>query len=124
MANTLSKLTTAGNLYTTGTLDEATFNPNSGYRKNLVNYSQTYTTGLGQTGWAISHTGSIVSTNELAPDGTYTAMRFRPAAQYDSPRTNGCWLPNVTQVGSVWVKVDSGTRTLSIALNGGGAVTP
>lgn len=121
MANTLSKLTTAGNLYTTGTLDEATFNPNSGYRKNLVNYSQTYTTGLGQTGWAISHTGSIVSTNELAPDGTYTAMRFRPAAQYDSPRTNACWLPNVTQVGSVWVKVDSGTRTLSIGLNGGGA---
>ena len=70
MANTLSKLTTSGNYYTTGTLDEATFNPNSGYTKNLLNYSQNFSTG-----WII---GSITrnSTNNIAPDGLLTATQF------------------------------------------------
>ena len=120
MANTLSKLTTAGNLYTRGTLDEATFNPNqNSYRKNLAAYSQDgsqWTRTLGGL--------KIISTNELAPDGTYTAVRVRPTATFSNIQTqNACWLPNISLIGSIWVRVDAGTRILSFGLNGGGLTT-
>jgi len=119
MANTLSKLTTAGNLYTTGTLDEATFNPTSSYIKNLAAYSQT------GSQWRISANSTIISTNELAPDGTYTAVRVRPIGPaYGGVQTpNACWLANIPMVGSAWVRVDTGTRALCFRLNGGGLGT-
>jgi len=72
MANTLSKLTTAGNLYTTGTLDEATFNPNSGYTKNLLNNSNfvggtSGTIGSGATPPTNYITGATGGTLTYAP---------------------------------------------------------
>jgi len=117
MANTLSKLTTAGNLYTTGILDEATFNPNSGYTKNLATYSQT------GSQWRISNSSPlaiIVSTTELAPDGTNTAVRVRPAVQYAGIQTpNACWISKTLITVSAWLRVDSGTRQIGFGSNGG-----
>ena len=117
MANTLSKLTTAGNLYTTGILDEATFNPTSSYRKNLAAYSQT------GSQWRISNSSPlaiIVSTTELAPDGTNTAVRVRPAVQYAGIQTpNACWISKTLITVSAWLRVDSGTRQIGFGSNGG-----
>jgi hypothetical protein len=105
----------AGNIYVTGNYDEVTYNPNSGYIQNLAAYSQN------GSQWGISGSSTIISTTELAPDGTYTAVRIRPTSQYGGIRTqNACWLPNIPMIGSAWVRVDIGTRSLSFNLNGGG----
>ena len=111
--------TVKSGFYTVGSLDEATINTSSGYTKNLAAYSQT------GSQWRIgSASGSIISTTELAPDGTYTAVRFRPAAQFAGVQTsNACWLPNIPLIGSAWVRVESGTRALVFSLNGGGLNT-
>lgn len=103
-----------GNYFIAGTLDEATYNASSGYRKNQV------TNTIGNPFSVTAGGGTIISTNELAPDGTYTAIRFRPIQQYSGVRTNACWLPNVIQTGSVWCRVDSGTQAMQLGLNGGG----
>ena len=112
--STVTKLTPNGTFYIAGTLDEATFNPNSGYIKNQV------VNTIGNPFSVTAGGGTIISTNELAPDGTYTAIRFRPIQQYSGLRTNACWLPNVIQTGSVWCRVGSGTQAMQLGLNGGG----
>ena len=112
-----SRLLSTGQLYTQG-LDEASLNTASGYTKNLAAYSQT------GSQWGISGTSTIISTTELAPDGTYTAVRIRPTLQWGGIRTqNACWLPNIPIIGSAWVRVNAGTRLLSFNLNGGGLNT-
>ena len=114
-----SRITSTGTFYTTGQIDEATFNPNSGYLKNQA----ANTAGNPWSFWG-STSNIIISTNEPAPDGTFTAVRFRPTGQYQGGRTlNASWLPNVIQTGSVWCKVDSGTQLMVIGLNGGGIST-
>ena len=114
-----SRITPTGTFYTTGQIDEATFNPNSGYLKNQA----ANTAGNPWSLWG-STSNIIISTNEPAPDGTFTAVRFRPTGQYQGGRTlNASWLPNVIQTRSVWCKVDSGTQLMVIGLNGGGIGT-
>lgn len=80
MPTTLSRLTSNGNLYLAGTLDEATFNPNSGYRKNLLSYSEDLTNGFWSKG------NATVSANQIiAPNGTLTADKIvenTTASQY------------------------------------------
>jgi hypothetical protein len=118
-SNNLSKLDTVGNNYLLGSYDEVTFNPNSGYIQNLAAYSQN------GSQWTRTFGGlKIISTNELAPDGTYTAVRVRPTTTFSNIQTqNACWLPNISLIGSIWVRVDAGTRILSFGLNGGGLTT-
>jgi hypothetical protein len=70
-SNALSKLDSSGNYYTLGTLDEVTFNPNSGYKKNLFPYSQQ----LNNAPWAIAR-ATIGLTNIVAPDNTSTATQI------------------------------------------------
>ena len=82
---------------------------------NLATYSQD------GTQWSTTPYATIISTTELAPNGTYTAVRVRPTAQYGGVRTaNANWLKNIALTGSAWVKVDSGTEAMQFGLNGGG----
>ena len=68
-----SKITPTGTLYTAGILDEVTYNPNSGVKKNLLNYSQNFTTAY----WSVlSQYASYVTNATLAPDGTNTATKL------------------------------------------------
>jgi hypothetical protein len=71
-----NRLTSNGTLYTTGTLDEASFNPNTTYKKNLFVSSADLTNPAWQSNW------QILTTNELAPDGTYTACKITYRLQY------------------------------------------
>jgi len=64
----VQRLTSNGTLYTAGTLDEATFNPNSTYRKNLFQSSNSVNTGY----WATAAT-TLTPNAGVAPDGTMTA---------------------------------------------------
>jgi hypothetical protein len=124
MPQPIAKLTNNGNFLINGTygFDEATFDPGSKYSKNLCAYSQSYVVTGDLSGWRVNYGTTIVKTNELAPDGTYTAARIRfGQPTYSSVGTPFCWLPNLTQIGSIWVRVDSGSRQFSIGLNGGGA---
>ena len=69
----VSKITPTGTLYTAGALDEVTYNPNSGVKKNLLNYSQNFTTAY----WSVlSQYASYVTNATLAPDGTNTATKL------------------------------------------------
>ena len=70
--NFASKLDTSGNLYLSGTYDEASRNPNSGYIKNLFSYSTDLTNA---TYWT-TNKHVVSSTTELAPDGSNTAVKF------------------------------------------------
>jgi len=123
MTQPIAKLLQNGNFYVQGQFDEATYDPASSYTKNLCPYSQSYViTGNSNTGWRATNGTTIINTNELAPDGTPTAARIRLGPYtYSSIDTAFCWLPNLTQVGSMWVRVDSGTRQFALGLNGGGA---
>ena len=62
--------TTASGFYTTGTLDEASYNPASGYTKNLLTASQTFTSG-----WSLN-SGSLIQNAILAPDNKSFAVKF------------------------------------------------
>ena len=65
---------------------------------------------------------TIISTTEIAPDGTPTAVRVRLTAAYGGIRAPGNpWLHDTQLTGSAWVKIDTGTRPLTFFLNGGGA---
>jgi hypothetical protein len=70
-SNTSTRLESSGNHYLSGTYDEASRNPNSGYIKNLFSYS---TDLANQTYWSNRHV--VSSTTELAPDGSNTAVKF------------------------------------------------
>jgi hypothetical protein len=85
---------------------------------NLVDYSQD------GTQWGLNTGTTIISTAELAPDGTYTAVRVRPTVNYSGVRSStGVWLHDTQMVGSAWVKVDTGTQALQLGLGGGGLAT-
>jgi hypothetical protein len=64
----VQRLTSNGTLYTAGTLDEATFNPSSGYKKNLFQYSTTISNL-----YYISYNSFLIPNAGLAPDVTSTA---------------------------------------------------
>ena len=79
MANTLSKLTTSGNYYTAGTLDEATFNPNTTIRTNILSWSTNLANNTVWSTYPAVTNGSLAATptaNTIAPDGTYTAYKL------------------------------------------------
>jgi hypothetical protein len=71
LSNTINKTDANGNFYTAGTFDEATYNPASTFRKNLIQFSQQINTVFGTV-------GQTLSTSPLypAPDGTQTAYRL------------------------------------------------
>ena len=68
-----SRTDSAGNNYITNIYDEVTYNPASGVQKNLLNYSQNFTTAY----WSVlSQYASYVTNATLAPDGTNTATKL------------------------------------------------
>ena len=74
----LSQLSANGNYTIAGTFDEATFNRNSGYKKNLLSHSQNFT----ETSSWPNNNLTILNTNELAPDGSFTATKFTYRLQF------------------------------------------
>jgi hypothetical protein len=68
MANNISNTIT----YSANTLNEVDFNSNSGFQKNLVNYS--YNLVANSQIW--QNTMTLASSTDLAPDGSKTAVTF------------------------------------------------
>ena len=65
---TVTKLTSTG-IHYSGEIDEATFNPNSGYTKNLATWSEQFTNPV----WSSITRSNILANTDTAPDGTKTA---------------------------------------------------
>ena len=76
MPQPIARLTSAGNFYVQGALDEATYDSISGYSKNWYSYSQNFTTDNYGTGYG--YQPYLVSqwdvNSAIAPDGTKTAV--------------------------------------------------
>jgi hypothetical protein len=112
---TTNRTDPTGIYYTTNNIDEVSYNPTFPTIKNLANYSQD------GTQWGVGANTTIISTTEIAPDGTATAVRVRVTANYGGVRTfNTAWKQAVPVTGSAWVRVDSGTQSMQFGLNGGG----
>jgi len=65
---TVTKLTPTG-IHYSGEIDEATFNANSGYTKNLATWSEQFTNPV----WSSITRAGILTNTDIAPDGTKTA---------------------------------------------------
>ena len=65
---TVTKLTPTG-IHYSGEIDEATFNSNSGYTKNLATWSEQFTNPV----WSSITRAGILTNTDIAPDGTKTA---------------------------------------------------
>jgi len=91
--STVTKLTPNGTFYITGTIDEATYNPNSGYYKNLYAYSQDFQTWLNLFGapYACSY---YAANSAIAPDGTMTAWTISNIPNQNSSFSNP-WSGNI-----------------------------
>jgi hypothetical protein len=92
-AGLASRIANTG-LYVTGGIDEATYNPVSGYSQNLVAYSQTaqlFSNQYGQIFYA--------NPTYTAPDGTQTAYKISE----DTVSTNHYGGPYITQTMSIGV---------------------
>jgi hypothetical protein len=121
MANTLSKLTTAGNYYTLGTIDEATFNPiQTVYRKNIDQYSQQFNV----PSWGLVN--STLTTNAIiAPDGTLTATKLQETAGsastfYGVAQNPSFFIPGQTYTMSVYAKAgERNALTLNVSGSNG-----
>ena len=72
MANTITRLTANGNYYIAGQFDEVTFNANSGYTKNLVNYSN----NLSLSPWFISSSNVTATTSTTDPLNQLNAFKL------------------------------------------------
>ena len=129
--NLVSKIASTG-LYVTGGIDEATYNPNSGYTKNLLKYSTMPANSIGGTYWVSYCSGgdySNITTNTpdvVAPDGTYTAVKVvRNSATTCGTGTGwgflttatGILQANRTYTASVWVRSAAGSVPFSLGLN-------
>ena len=130
-AGLASKIATSG-LYVTGSIDEATYNPNSGYTKNLLKYSTIPANSLGGTYWVSYCSGgdySNITTNTpdvVAPDGTYTAVKVVRNSQTTCgtgtgwgllTNTPGIMQANRTYTASIWVRSAAGSVPFSLGLN-------
>ena len=130
--NLVSKIANSG-LYVTGSIDEATYNPVSGFKKNLLKYSTIPSSSLGGTYWASYCSGgdySNITTNTpdvAAPDGTYTAVKIVRNSQTTCGTGTGWGLlpannpsiltANVTYTVSIWVKSAVGLVPFALGLN-------
>jgi len=87
-------------VYTTGDLDEVTYNP-LGYQKNLLSY----TTDLTNSYW-VNYNDVSLATSVLAPDGTPTAFLMISNASYPNNRPSGtiAVLPNTYYTLSGYVR--------------------
>jgi hypothetical protein len=130
-AGLASKIATSG-LYVTGSIDEATYNPNSGYTKNLLKYSTIPANSLGGTYWVSYCAGgdySNITTNTpnvVAPDGTYTAVKVVRNSQTTCgtgtgwgllTNTPGIMQANRTYTASIWVRSAAGSVPFTLGLN-------
>lgn len=102
MANNVTRITANGNFYTAGFIDEVNSNSNSSVSKNLLPSSQNFTVGP----WTNRLT--LLSTTDLAPDGTNTATTWTYNRQFALVQnTNVSLTPGKTYTVSIYVKVDS-----------------
>jgi hypothetical protein len=131
MANTVSRLTKSGSQYITGQFDEVTFNTSSGYKKNLIKYSNIQAAQFGGAYWASYCSGGDYSnftpntTDVLAPDNTYTAVKVvRNNVTVCGSNTGWGFLTtetnilkaNTTYTASVWARVDANTNSTTFTL--------
>jgi hypothetical protein len=87
--------------------------PTLSARYTLLEYSDTFNTAF----WSAIRIPGIVSTNNVAPDGSNTAYRFNYTAIYQSFTTPE--LPTGTYLLSFWAKVESGTKTYHLVDSNG-----
>ena len=78
MPQPIARLTSAGNFYVQGALDEATFDAASGFSKNFYTWSQDFRTSIpGQSIYQVYNPGQVSQwdpASAMAPDGTQTAL--------------------------------------------------
>ena len=118
MSNTI-RITSAGNFYA-NSFDEVTFNANSGYTKNLFQYS----TDLTNTYWNNYSETSVLTNATLAPDGTNTAFLVTSAGSYPNTRPNQLLtvLPNTYYTLSSYVKYGNTAQCTIGNENGSSAI--
>jgi len=116
-----SRLDTSGNLYLSGTYDEVTRNPNSGYIKNFLSYSGSISN---PTFWDIRN--SVLSTTDLAPDNSFTAIRYGYKIPYALIQQGSTTPSNPLKLVygqiytvSVYAKVDKIARYVAIVTSSG-----
>jgi hypothetical protein len=122
---TTSRITSNGIFFTTGTIDEATYNPNSGYIKNYLSYSEEFDNAV----WNKTASGTgklpVITPNfGISPDGTLTADRidFDSGGAGNSSIENGGIVvdgglnPKVgtTRTFSVWMRSLTGTTQVAM----------
>jgi hypothetical protein len=71
-----TRLTSTGTLLVNGTIDEVTFNPTSGVKKNIISSSNTFD----NTGYWQQVASTPIPNSITAPDGTNTAYFLRESA--------------------------------------------
>ena len=86
MANTVSRLTANGNYFIAGQFDEVTFDPNSGYKKNILPYSQQFNQ---TSAWYAVLDVIVNKPPGIAPDGTATATLLT-----ETLTNNSHWITN------------------------------
>lgn len=121
MSNTI-RITSAGNFYA-NSFDEVTFNSNSGYTKNLFQYS----TDLTNTYWNNYNETSVLTNATLAPDGTNTAFLVTSTGTgtlYPNTRPNQFLtvLPNTYYTLSSYVKYGNTAQCTIGNENGSSAI--
>ena len=120
-----SRITSNGIFYTTGQIDEATYNPNSGYIKNYLPYSEEFDNPIWDKTASGTGTIPVVTANfGIAPNGTLTADRidFNSGGAGNSSIANpaipinGNYNPPVgtTRTFSVWMRSLTGTTQIAM----------
>jgi hypothetical protein len=113
MPQPIARLTSTGNFYVQGALDEATFDAASGFSKNFYTWSQDFRTSIpGQNIYQV-YTPYMVSqwdpASAIAPDGTQTAVTVSNIPNMNSSFSN----PNIGNIGS-YLEYAGGVYTKSI----------
>jgi hypothetical protein len=113
MPQPIARLTSAGNFYVQGTLDEATFDSASGFSKNFYTWSQDFRTSIpGQSIYQVYNPGRVSQwdpASAMAPDGTQTALTISNIPNVVCVVSN----PNINNIGS-YLEYAGGVYTKSV----------
>jgi hypothetical protein len=110
MPQPIARLTSAGNFYVQGALDEATYDSISGYSKNWYSYSQNFALSpIVSTGYQPYLVSQWDVNSAIAPDGTKTAVTVS-----NIPNQNSSFSNRSAGDISRYMEVAGGTYTKSI----------
>ena len=113
MPQPIARLTSTGNFYVQGALDEATFNAASGFSKNFYTWSQDFRTSIpGQSIYQVYNPGRVSRwdpASGTAPDGTQTALTISNIPNVPCAVSN----PNIGNIGA-YLEYAGGVYTKSV----------